>query len=182
MSLKRGVDYGAVIRTSCGDIRLDLLESAAPVAVNNFIFLARRGFYNGLTWHRVERNSVIQAGDPNGQNGTPPDGPGYTIADSLPAKARMYVYGVVGLANSGRPGTGGSQFFIVVHDLKGALKGHAQPAGYAPLYTIFGRVDKASYGTLERISKQQTKGGVDPVLAVEPKVPIYIDSITITEH
>ena len=179
--LAAGVDYAAVVHTSCGDIKLDLLENKAPVSVNNFVFLARQGFYDGLTWHRVERNSVIQAGDPNGQNGTPPDGPGYTITDAVPEKAREYVYGVVGMANAGRPGTGGSQFFIVVHDFEGALEGDPEPAGYASLYTIFGKVDESSYGVLERIAKQQTKGGTDPVESVEPKAPVYITSIDITQ-
>ena len=75
---------------------------------------------------------MIQSGDPNGQNGVPPDGPGYTIPDEPPEKSKEYVYGVVGMANSGQPNTGGSQFFIVTRK--------NGPAGYQPFYAIFGEV------------------------------------------
>jgi peptidylprolyl isomerase len=149
-----------------------LLEDSAPISVNNFVFLAREGFYDGLIWHRVEGDSVIQTGDPNGQNGVEPDGPGYAIDDEPPTKASEYVYGVVGMANSG-PNTGGSQFFIVVH--KGG------PAGFPPNYSIFGEVAESSYEALEAIRKLPTKGGNDPVEAVKPIVPVYIESIDIVE-
>lgn len=112
MMLEDGIDYRAVIHTSCGDIEMDLVEERARVTVNNFVFLARAGFYDGLTWHRVERNFLIQTGDPNGQNGTPPDGPGYTVPGELPDRPREYVFGVVAMADAF---TAGSQFFIVVH-------------------------------------------------------------------
>ncbi|MGH2755689.1 MAG: peptidylprolyl isomerase [Actinomycetota bacterium] len=170
-----GVDYGAVIQTSCGEIEMDLLEEKAPETVNNFVFLAQEGYYDGLIWHRVEPDSVIQTGDPDGVNGQEPDGPGYTIPDEFPKEAAEYVYGVVGLANAG-PGTGGSQFFIVVHDPEGG-----EPAGFQPLYSIFGEVAESSYPTLEEISKQETFGGNDPAQATVPVNPIYIESIEITE-
>jgi peptidyl-prolyl cis-trans isomerase B (cyclophilin B) len=109
-----GVDYRAVIATSCGEIALDLLEENAPRNVNNFVFLAQEGYYDGLTFHRVVNDFVIQTGDPNDQNGTPPDGPGYTVPDELPDQARDYVYGVVAMANVGAPDTAGSQFFITL--------------------------------------------------------------------
>ena len=172
---EEGVDYGAIIQTSCGDIEMDLLEEKAPETVNNFIFLAREGYYDGLIWHRVEPDSVIQTGDPDGVNGQEPDGPGYTIADEFPQEASEYVYGVVGLANAG-PGTGGSQFFIVVHDPDGG-----EPAGFQPLYSIFAEVAESSYPTLEEISKQETFGGNDPAQATVPVSPIYIEAIEITE-
>lgn len=181
MALEDGVDYRAVIATSCGDIEIDLLEDKAPVTVNNFIFLAREGFYDGLIWHRVEQNSVIQTGDPNGQNGTEPDGAGYAIEDELPAKDREYVYGVVGMANSG-PNSGSSQFFIVTHDYEGALEGNPEPAGFQALYSIFGQVDEASWEILEELQSQPIKGGTDQVEAVKPVNPIYIETITILEN
>jgi len=174
LTLEDGVDYSAVIHTSCGDIEMDLLEDKAPQTVANFVFLAEDGFYDGLIWHRVEANAVIQMGDPNGQNGVPPDGPGYDIPDEFPQKAKEYVYGVVGLANAG-PGTGGSQVFIVVHDREGG-----EPAGYQPFYTIFGQVSESSYDVLDEISKQETIGGTDPAQATVPVKTIYIDSIEIT--
>ncbi|MFP5298738.1 MAG: peptidylprolyl isomerase, partial [Actinomycetota bacterium] len=190
LELEPGVDYRAVIETSCGTIEMDLLEEEAPASVANFVFLAGEGFYNGLLWHRVERNSVIQTGDPDGQNGTPPDGPGYFIPDEFPERDNEYIYGVVGMANAG-PGTTGSQFFIVIHDPDKSCDGkgrpqkagtpgtHHCPAGFQPLYNIFGRVSESSYETLERIAAQETQGGNNPVEAVKPVANIYINSIQI---
>lgn len=176
LELEEGVDYAAVVSTSCGDIEMDLLEDKAPQTVANFIFLAREGFYDGLIWHRVERNSVLQTGDPNGLNGVPPDGPGYEIPDEFPERAREYVYGTVGLANAG-PGTGGSQWFIVVHDREGG-----EPAGFQPVYSIFAEVEESSYEVLDEIARQEIRGGNDPVEAVMPIEPIYINSIEIIER
>ncbi|MQB01131.1 MAG: peptidylprolyl isomerase [Actinobacteria bacterium] len=170
--LERGVDYRAVVHTSCGDIEMDLLEKKAPATVSNFIFLANEGFYDGLSWHRVERNTVVQTGDPNGINGEEPDGPGYGIKDEPPKASSEYVYGVVGMANAG-PGTAGSQWFIVTFK--------DGPAGYQPLYAIFGKVDEGSYETLEKIDKLPTKGGNDAVQAVQPQTPVFIESIEILE-
>jgi peptidylprolyl isomerase len=188
--LEEGVDYSATIHTSCGDIVIDLLEEETPESVNNFIFLAREGYYDGNIWHRVEQNSVIQAGDPNGQNGVPPDNPGYTIKDELPEKSNQYVYGVVGMANAG-PNTGGSQFFIVIQKNR--------PAGYQPFYSIFGKVTEAPteasseeigcnvegeeiLPTLEAIGCQPTDtGAATAAEAVQPIVPVFIESIEINE-
>ena len=181
LELPEGVDYSAVIKTTCGDIAMDLLEDKAPQNVANFIFLAKEGFYDGITWHRIEQNAVIQTGDPDGQNGSSAeggvDGPGYGIPDEFPKKANEYLYGVVGMANTGPGGTAGSQFFIVVHDPT-----RQEPAGYQPLYSIFGEVDEASYPVLHDIQRQPTKGGTDPVEAEKPAVPIYITSIEIVEN
>lgn len=194
LELEDGVNYAATIRTSCGDIHIDLLEDKAPASVANFVFLAEEGFYDGLIWHRVEQNAVIQTGDPDGQNGQEPDGPGYSIPDEFPDKGSEYIFGTVGMANAG-PGTTGSQFFVVVHDpekscdakgnlLKGDAasdpeKGEYCPAGYQPLYSIFAVVLPDSFETLLEIAKQPTKGGNDPVEAVKPVAPVYIESIEI---
>lgn len=181
LELTDGVDYSAVIHTTCGDITMDLLEEEAPQNVANFIFLAEEGFYDGITWHRIEQNSVIQTGDPDGQNGSSAqggvDGPGYGIPDEFPEKANEYLYGVVGMANTGPGGTAGSQFFIVVHDPT-----RQEPAGYQPLYSIFGEVAEESYPVLHDIQRQPTQGGSDPVEAVKPVTPIYITSIDIVEN
>jgi peptidylprolyl isomerase len=174
MVLQEGVDYGAVIHTSCGDISLDLLEEEAPVTVNNFVFLAREGYYDGLEWFRVESNSVIETGDPNNQLFEPPDDPGYTIEEELPDEPRDYIFGAVAMANEGRPDTTGSNFFIVIHENR--------PAGYQAAYSIFGRVAKSSAEVLLEIGKQPVKGGNVPLEAVRPSVPIYVESIEITEN
>lgn len=193
--LEEGVDYSAIVRTTCGDIEMDLLEDKAPESVQNFIFLAEENFFDGLLWHRVESNSVIQTGDPDGQNGSKVDGPGYVIDDEFPGAAREYTYGVVGMANSG-PGTTGSQWFIVVHDPEGSCdkkgrplepaqaeaEGVPCPAGFQPLYNIFARVSPDSFETLQNISSAPTRGGNDPVEAVKPVDPIYITDIEIVEN
>ena len=171
--LDPGVDYSAVLETSCGSIRMDLLEEQAPETVNNFVFLAREGFFDGLVWHRIVQRFVIQTGDPDGLNGHAPDDAGYSIPDELAGtEGRDYVFGVVAMANTGQPGTGGTQFFIVVQP--------DGPAGLDPLYTIFGRA-QASQDTLLEISGKDTVGGADPQIMDEPRVPIYINKVRITE-
>ena len=175
LTLEEGVNYSAVISTTCGEINVDLNEDTEK-NVAHFIFLAREGFYDGLIWHRVELNSVIQSGDPNGLNGVEPDGPGYTVPDEPAERANQYVYGVVGMANTGQPNSGGSQFFVVIHDREGG-----EPAGYPPDYAILGEVDPASYDVLDLIGSQPTRGEGNPAEAVMPIDPIYVNSIEIIE-
>ena len=175
MQLEKGVDYAATIQTSCGEIVVDLIEDKAPITVNNFVFLAREGYFNGLIWHRIERNFVIQTGDPDGNNGQPPDGPGYEIKDELWAKPNQYVWGTMAMANAG-PNTGGSQFFIVVGEPRD------KPVGLQSLYSVFGTVAQESYPTLEEIAAAEVPQGGDPADASKPIVPIYIESIEITEN
>ena len=175
--LESGVDYSAVMRTSCGTIRFDLLdERRATVA--NFVFLAREGYFDGLAWHRVEENFVIQAGDPNNLNGEPPDGPGYEIPDELEGTVgEDYIFGTLSMANRG-PDTGGSQFFFIVHDAEAAMAGEdPAPAGLEPQYTMFGRAAENSYEVLDKISTQPT----DPTTSI-PAVPVYIEAIEIVEN
>ncbi len=111
------------ITTAKGDIVFDLYDQDAPKTVSNFVYLAGGGFYDGLTFHRVEPGFVIQGGDPNG-NGT--GGPGYKFDDE--PVTRQYTEGIVAMANAG-PNTNGSQFFIM-------LANNPLP----PNYTIFGKV------------------------------------------
>jgi cyclophilin family peptidyl-prolyl cis-trans isomerase len=195
LELESGVDYSVIVHTTCGELEMDLFEEKAPESVANFIFLAEEGFYDGLIWHRVESNSVVQTGDPDGQNGSEVDGPGYSIADEFPEAALEYTYGVAGMANAG-PGTTGSQWFIVVHDpdascdAKGSplsaeeaeAGGEHCPAGFQPLYNIFAEVSPDSYETLQNISSAPTRGGNDPVEAVKPEQPIYITDIEVIEN
>lgn len=178
MSLEDGVDYKAVIQTSMGDIRMDLLEEDTPQTVNNFICLARDGFYDGLTFHRIEKDLVVQGGDPEG---TGAGGPGYAIGDELPqGQKNPYVFGTVGMANSG-PNTGGSQFFIVVHDPD--PKGGFEPTSFPPNYPVFGKVDptdEESVATLEKIANAKVRGGTSPN-AAQPVEPIIMETIEISE-
>lgn len=171
-----GVDYGAVIKTSCGDITVDLLEESTPETVNSFVFLSKEGYFDGLIFHRIVPDFVIQAGDPNGLNGQEPDGPGYSIPDELPTKSNGYRFGALAMANAG-PGTGGSQFFFVVHAPE-----TGNPAGLQPDYAIFGEASKDSEETLLEIAKQKTFGGTNPAMAEMPKASVYIESIEITEN
>lgn len=122
MQIETNRTYKVLIKTNKGDIKLELNSAEAPQTVNNFISLANEGFYNGVTFHRVERGFVIQGGDPTG---TGRGGPGYRFKDE-PVK-RPYRAGTVAMANAG-PDTNGSQFFICLED---------QPS-LPPNYTIFG--------------------------------------------
>jgi len=132
----------ATIKTAKGDIKIELLGTDAPKAVSSFIFLAKQGFYDGLTFHRREEGFVIQGGDPNG-NGT--GGPGYEFEDE--SVTLTYDRGIVAMANSG-PNTNGSQFFIMLANNELPKK-----------YTIFGKVisgmdvvDKIKVGdTMEKV-------------------------------
>ena len=124
MQINTNKKYHAVITTNKGDINLELNPAEAPQTVNNFVTLARDGFYDGVTFHRVVPGFVIQGGDPTG---TGRGGPGYRFNDE-PVR-RPYKAGTLAMANAG-PNTNGSQFFICLED---------QP-GLPPNYTIFGDV------------------------------------------
>ena len=100
--------YQVTIETSRGSIGLELFPAHAPQTVNNFLFLARDGFYDGVSFHRVIANFMIQGGDPTG---TGMGGPGYKFADEFTPKLRHSKAGILSMANAG-PGTNGSQFFI----------------------------------------------------------------------
>jgi cyclophilin family peptidyl-prolyl cis-trans isomerase len=181
--LEDGVDYRAVIETSCGAVSLDLLEESAPEAVNSFVFLAREGFYDGLQWVRVEPRFLIQSGDPNNQLLDAPEGAGHTLPDRLPARPSEYVCGVVATTSTGEPDSGSSGFFIVVHDCEDIEPGEKlEPAGLQKLYSIFGRVEESSYDTIVAISERDPKLSEEPVEAVEPAEPIYIESVEIIER
>ena len=102
-------NYRAIFHTSRGDINVDLFAAQAPVTVNNFVFLARDGFYNNTTFHRVIGGFMAQGGDPTG---TGRGGPGYQFKDEQSALALKHdKVGVLSMANAGRD-TNGSQFFI----------------------------------------------------------------------
>jgi len=106
MTIDTDKKYTAIIKTEKGDLELELFASDVPVTVNNFVFLARDGFYNGTTFHRVIPDFMAQGGDPLG---TGMGGPGYTFADEI--TGHTHVIGALSMANAG-PNTNGSQFFI----------------------------------------------------------------------
>lgn len=126
MSLADGVDYSARLTTVDGVIDIDLFEETAPVTVNNFVSLARDGFYDATIFHRVLEGFMAQAGDPTG-SGT--GGPGYTFADEATGMADVDRRGLLAMANSG-PDTNGSQFFITF----------APATHLTGLHTVFGEV------------------------------------------
>ncbi|MCX5847765.1 MAG: peptidylprolyl isomerase [Deltaproteobacteria bacterium] len=118
--------YRAVIETNKGVIELELYPHHAPKTVNNFVFLAREGFYDDVSFHRVISDFVIQGGDPTG---TGRGGPGYRFEDELKGNPLKHETGVISMANSG-PNTNGSQFFIT-HSPQPHLDGR---------HTVFGKV------------------------------------------
>lgn len=122
--------YSAVISTDRGDINLELFADRAPITVNNFVFLAREGFYDGLIFHRVINNFMIQGGDPNGDGR---GGPGYKWDDEPSALRIAHDQGVISMANAGR-NTNGSQFFIT-HLPQPHLNGN---------HAVFGKVKSAA--------------------------------------
>lgn len=118
--------YQAVIKTEKGDIVVELFAQDAPVTVNNFVHLARCGYYDGITFHRVLPNFMVQTGDPMG---TGSGGPGYTIPDEISARLHTGP-GVLSMAKTAAPNTGGSQFFIT----------HVATPHLDGVHTVFGQV------------------------------------------
>jgi cyclophilin family peptidyl-prolyl cis-trans isomerase len=126
MSIDPSKRYSATIVTDKGEITLDLFAAQAPKTVNNFVFLARQGYYDGVTFHRVIEGFMAQTGDRTGTGG---GGPGYRFEDEIHPDLKHDGPGVLSMANSG-PNTNGSQFFIT-YDAQPHLDGK---------HTIFGRV------------------------------------------
>jgi cyclophilin family peptidyl-prolyl cis-trans isomerase len=108
MSIDPKIVYSAILHTDKGDITIQLFTDKVPNTVNNFVFLAHQGFYNGTIFHRVIADFMAQGGDPTG-SGT--GGPGYRFADEFHSSLRHDKAGIVSMANAG-PNTNGSQFFI----------------------------------------------------------------------
>ena len=158
-------NYSAVITTSYGNITVDLYEDSAPNTVNNFVFLANEKFYNGLTFHRIVKDFVIQGGDPlgNGQGG-----PGYTFDDEV-SKGDKFLPYTLAMANSGvnadGSGTNGSQFFITTKN--------SDTTYLAGKHTIFGKVT-SGFSVVDEIEKAQVDGSYRPVQNV------YIQKVEIT--
>ena len=151
--------YTATVKTAGGDIGLRLHADKAPHTVNNFVFLAREGFYDGVIFHRVINNFMAQTGDPTG---TGTGGPGYKFEDEFHPELRHDGPGVISMANAG-PDTNGSQFFIT----------HIETDWLNDKHTVFGYVTS----------------GMDVVLAIperdpsDPSAPsVAIEAIEISEQ
>lgn len=162
--------YTALISTSCGDITVALDAKNAPKGVNNFVFLAREGFYDGLTWHRVVKNFVIQGGDPLGNGG---GSAGYeNVSAELPKDG--YPLGTLAYAKtSAAPaGAAGSQFFVVTSDHPASLE-QKQSGSYQ--YGVFGHVTNgiAVAKKMEGFAPSSGDGA--------PTRSLYIFKVTITE-
>lgn len=126
MQIDVSKNYKVSMETSKGTIELELYPQHAPKTVNNFVFLSQQGYYDGVAFHRVISNFVIQGGDPTG---TGAGGPGYNFEDEFKGNPLIHERGVISMANAG-PGTNGSQFFIT-HSPQPHLNGR---------HTVFGKV------------------------------------------
>jgi cyclophilin family peptidyl-prolyl cis-trans isomerase len=150
--------YTAILHTDNGDIKLELFADKTPKTVNNFIFLAKQGFFDGTFFHRVIADFMVQGGDPTG---TGRGGPGYRFADEFHPSLRHNKPGILSMANAG-PGTNGSQFFIT----------HVPTPWLDNKHSVFGQV----------------VAGMDVVNSIPPRDPqkvdapaVHIKSVTILE-
>jgi cyclophilin family peptidyl-prolyl cis-trans isomerase len=151
--------YTALFHTEKGDIKIQLFADKTPKTVNNFVFLARQGFYDGTIFHRVIKDFMTQGGDPTG---TGRGGPGYDFADEFHPSLKHDKPGILSMANAG-PNTNGSQFFIT----------HVPTPWLDRKHSVFGEV----------------KSGMDVVLSIPPRDPgrpeypgVKLQSIDITEE
>lgn len=165
-ALRSDATVTATVVTSCGEFVVELDNAAFPQTVNNFVFLARNGYFDGTAIHRISADFVFQGGDPTA-NGT--GGPGYTIADEFPSDDFVYEPGVVAMANAGR-GTTGSQFFVVTGERATTLN---------PTFNVVGRVTDGM-DVVERIEAVPTRAQPGGREVSYPTQSVYIESVTIT--
>ena len=151
--------YSATLETTLGTMVIALDAAAAPLTVNNFVYLAAHHYYDGVIFHRIIKNFMCQGGDPEGSGR---GGPGYKFGDELP-KPGKYQIGSVAMANAG-PNTNGSQFFIV---------SGPSGVGLPPLYSLFGQVVKG-LDVVEAMQNVATRPGDRPI------EDVVIKSVTIT--
>ncbi|HKY75064.1 MAG TPA: peptidylprolyl isomerase [Acidimicrobiia bacterium] len=162
MTIDAAKKYTATMETSCGKIEIELDPKTAPKTVNSFVFLAKQKFFDGLTFHRVVKDFVIQGGDPQG---TGQGGPGYEFEDELPQDG--YKIGSLAMANSGA-NTNGSQFFIVTGN---------EGAQLPSKYNRFGQVTSG----VEVAQKLETFAQDPPDPNGKPSRTLYILKVTIAE-
>jgi cyclophilin family peptidyl-prolyl cis-trans isomerase len=151
MSIDVNKQYFATIKTEVGEMKLELYPQDAPRHVNNFVFLAREGFYEGVTFHRVIPGFVAQAGDPTG---TGSGGPGYTIPDEV--NSRTFVDGTLGMAKTTAPNSAGSQWFIC----------YAPQPNLNGGYTVFGQLIEGR-DVLDKIKSRNPQVSTDPGTKIE---------------
>ncbi|MDO8491213.1 MAG: peptidylprolyl isomerase [Dehalococcoidia bacterium] len=163
MAIDKNKSYTATIKTNYGDIVVQLLPQDAPITVNNFVFLARQAYFDGVKFHRVVRDFVIQSGDPTG---TGAGGPGYRFNDEK--VTRDYLPGTVAMANAG-VNTNGSQFFICLTDLTSRLPKN---------YTLFGQVS-SGFDVVQKIGNVPVAARGGEVSS--PTVDVHIDTVVIQE-
>lgn len=164
MTIDVNKTYTATLHTTMGDMTIELLAKEAPKTVNNFVFLAREGFYKNVKFHRIIKGFMVQTGDPTG---TGMGGPGYQFADE--PVTRNYVRGTVAMANAGKD-TNGSQFFIVHAD-------YPLPKNY----TIFGQITgKQDLEVLDKIAATPVRPGPTGEASV-PTQDVLITSVDISE-
>lgn len=162
MEIDVNKNYQAILKTTQGDVTIELNAKNTPITVNNFVTLAKKDFYNNTKFHRVIKGFMIQGGDPKG-DGT--GGPGYTFADE-PFEGE-YTKGTVAMANAG-PNTNGSQFFIMHAD-------YPLPKNYV----IFGKVI-SGLEVVDKIATSTVKAGTMGEIST-PITPTIINSIEIIE-
>ncbi|MEU9006928.1 peptidylprolyl isomerase [Streptomyces sp. NPDC059982] len=175
MTIDGKAKYTFDLKTSAGDVKFEMDAAKTPQTVNSFKTLADKGFFDNTKCHRLVTGGiyVLQCGDPQG---TGSGGPGYTIPDeNLDALGKpneqgqvIYPAGTVAMANTGQPGTGGSQFFLVYKD-----------SPLAPTYTPFGKIDPAGLKVLEDVAKAGTADGAPDGA---PKTPVTIQKGTVTKN
>lgn len=159
MGIDASKRYTATMSTSLGEMVIALDPVAAPLTVNNFVFLALNHYYDGVIFHRIIKDFMCQGGDPDGSGR---GGPGYRFGDELP-KPNQYKVGSLAMANAG-PNTNGSQFFIV-----------SGPAGcrLPPQYSLFGQVVKG-------LDIVETMQNVPTGAADRPTTDVVINGVIIT--
>jgi cyclophilin family peptidyl-prolyl cis-trans isomerase len=160
--------YTATVETNKGEFTMELNTALAPGNVNNFVTLARFGYYTDSTCHRVLTDFVVQCGRPKGDPSVTETKPGYTVADELPAPD-SYRDAVVAIANTGQPDSGSGQWFIITG---------SQGAALPPSYTVLGKVTSGFDTTVKVLA-----GLADPLAenGTPPLSPIDIVKVTITE-
>lgn len=165
LALDPSATYTATIKTNLGEMKAELFAKDAPNTVNNFVFLARQNFYDGVVFHRIISGFMVQTGDPTG---TGTGGPGYRFNDEL-STPQGYDRGTLAMANAG-PNTQGSQFFICHADLSGRLPKN---------YTVFGKVTQG-LETLDAIATVPV-GPSPQGERSKPQTEVKMESVTIEE-
>jgi peptidyl-prolyl cis-trans isomerase B (cyclophilin B) len=164
-ALDRSTTYDVLLKTSCGDITIRLDQTSSPKTAASFVSLAKSGFFDGTTFHRIVPGFVVQGGDPTG---TGTGGPGYSTRD-VPPKSASYTKGVVAMAKAGAEpaGTAGSQFYIVT----------AGDAGLPPDYALLGEVVKGQ-DVVDAIGELGDPASGE---AGTPLQPVVIERATVRE-